>query len=50
MWLKNKKLNIISLIHPKSNLSKFSSLGKGTCVMAQAVVNAGTLIKRCYYK
>lgn len=43
--LKKQKLNIISLIHPKSNISKFSSLGMGTCVMAQAVVNAGSIVK-----
>tara|TARA_B100000768_G_scaffold179702_1_gene197964 strand:+ start:422 stop:1021 length:600 start_codon:yes stop_codon:yes gene_type:complete len=44
-WFKNHKMNIISLIHPKSTFSKFSSLGVGTCVMANAVVNPGTLIK-----
>ena len=44
-WFKNHKMNIVSLIHPKSTFSKFSSLGIGTCVMANAVVNPGTLIK-----
>lgn len=44
-WLKKYKVNIISLAHPKSTISKFSSLGVGTCVMANAVVNPGTLIK-----
>lgn len=44
-WLKKYKVNIISLAHPKSTISKFSSLGAGTCVMANAVVNPGTLIK-----
>jgi sugar O-acyltransferase (sialic acid O-acetyltransferase NeuD family) len=44
-WLKKQKVNITSLIHPKSTISKFSLLGIGTCVMANAVVNAGTLIK-----
>ena len=44
-WLKKEKVNIVSLVHPKSVISKFSSLGKGTCVMANAVINAGTLIK-----
>ena len=44
-WLKNHKMNIVSLIHPKSTFSKFSSLGIGSCVMANAVVNPGTLIK-----
>jgi sugar O-acyltransferase (sialic acid O-acetyltransferase NeuD family) len=44
-WLKKEKVNIVSLVHPKSTISKFSVLGIGTCVMANAVVNAGTLIK-----
>ena len=44
-WLKKEKVNFATLIHPKSTISKFSSLGVGTCVMANAVVNAGTLIK-----
>jgi sugar O-acyltransferase (sialic acid O-acetyltransferase NeuD family) len=44
-WLKKKKANLVSLIHPKSTISKFSSFGIGTCIMANAVVNAGTLIK-----
>jgi sugar O-acyltransferase (sialic acid O-acetyltransferase NeuD family) len=44
-WLKNKKVNIVSLIHPKSTLSNFSNLGIGTCIMANAVVNPGTLVK-----
>ena len=43
--LRKEKVNIISLIHPKSTISKFSSIGIGTCVMANAVVNAGSLIK-----
>ncbi len=44
-WLKKYKMNIVSLIHPKSTISKFSSLGIGTCVMANVAVNPGTLIK-----
>ena len=44
-WLKKEKLNIITLIHPASTISKFSSIGRGTCVMANAVINAGSLIK-----
>ena len=44
-WLKKEKVNIVSLIHPKSTISKFSTIGNGTCVMANAVVNPGTLIK-----
>ena len=44
IWLKKHKMNIVSLVHPKSTISKFSSLGIGTCVMANAAVNPGTLI------
>ena len=44
-WLEKQKLNIINLIHPKSIISKFSTLGIGTCVMAQAVINAGSKVK-----
>ena len=44
-WLKKKNLNIVSLAHPRSTISQFSSLGTGTCVMANAVINPGTLIK-----
>ena len=44
IWLKKHKMNIVSLVHPKSTISKFSSLGIGTCVMANATVNPGTLI------
>jgi len=43
-WLKRLDVNIVSLIHPKSTVSKFSSLGVGTCVMANAVINPGSLI------
>jgi sugar O-acyltransferase (sialic acid O-acetyltransferase NeuD family) len=43
--LKKNKMNIVSLVHPRSTISKFSSIGIGTCVMANAVVNAGSLIK-----
>jgi sugar O-acyltransferase (sialic acid O-acetyltransferase NeuD family) len=43
--LRKEKVNIVSLIHPKSTISKFSTIGNGTCVMANAVVNPGTLIK-----
>ena len=45
-WLKNEKNNIVSLIHPKSTISQFSSIEVGSCVMANAVVNPGTLLKR----
>ena len=45
LWLRDEKVNIVSLIHPKSTISKFSYLGAGTCVMANAVVNPGTSIK-----
>ena len=44
-WLKKNNLNIINLLHPKSTISKFCSLQKGVCVMANAVINPGTLIK-----
>tara|TARA_Y100000389_G_C17323414_1_gene444254 strand:- start:180 stop:779 length:600 start_codon:yes stop_codon:yes gene_type:complete len=44
-WLKKQKMNIVSLVHPRSTISKFSSLGIGTCVMANAVINPGVLIK-----
>ena len=43
-WLKKYKLSIANLIHPKSTISKFSSLGVGICVMAHAVINPGTSI------
>ena len=44
-WLNKLNMNIVSLVHPKSTVSKFISLGKGTCVMANAVINPGTKIK-----
>jgi len=44
-WLKKQKINIVSLVHPRSTISQYSSLGIGTCIMANAVVNPGTLIK-----
>ena len=44
-WLKKNETNIISLIHPSSIFSKFSTLGVGCCIMANATVNAGSLIK-----
>jgi NDP-sugar pyrophosphorylase family protein len=44
-WLKKKKINIVSLIHPKSTISQFSSIEVGSCVMANAVINPGTFIK-----
>ena len=44
-WLKKQKMNIVSLTHPRSTISQFSSLEIGTCVMANAVINPGTLIK-----
>ena len=44
-WLKKEKKNLVNLIHPKSTVSKFSSIEAGSCLMANAVVNAGTNIK-----
>ena len=44
-WLQKEKKNIVSLIHPKSTVSQFSSIEAGSCVMANAVSNAGTSIK-----
>lgn len=44
-WLKKYKKKIINLIHPRSTISKFTSIGIGTCVMANAVLNPGTFIK-----
>jgi len=44
-WLKKQKVNIVSLIHPNSTISKFCTLGYGSCVMANAVVNPGAIIK-----
>lgn len=44
-WLKKEKTNIVSLVHPNSTISKFSSLGIGSCVMANAVINPGAVIK-----
>ena len=43
--LKKYKKKIINLIHPRSTISKISNLEKGICVMANAVINPGTLIK-----
>lgn len=43
--LKKEKNNIVSLIHPKSTISQFSSIEAGSCVMANAVINPGTFIK-----
>jgi sugar O-acyltransferase (sialic acid O-acetyltransferase NeuD family) len=45
LWLREEKVNIVSLTHPKSTISKLSSIGIGTCVMANAAVNPGTHIK-----
>ena len=45
VWLKKNKMNIVSLVHPKSTVSKLSSLGIGTCIMANVVVNPGAIIK-----
>ena len=44
-WLKDKKVNITNLIHPKSTISNLCILGHGICVMANAVINPGAIIK-----
>jgi sugar O-acyltransferase (sialic acid O-acetyltransferase NeuD family) len=44
-WLDEKKVNITNFIHPKSTVSNLSKLGYGICVMANAVINPGTVIK-----
>ena len=44
-WLVKKNQNLINLVHPNATISKFISLGVGTCIMANAVVNPGTIIK-----
>ena len=44
-WLKKNNNHIASLIHPKSIVSKFSSIEAGSCVMANAVINPGSFIK-----
>ena len=41
----NLGLSLINLIHPKSTVSKFIKLGKGICIMANAVINPGSLIE-----
>jgi len=43
-WLKKHNVKIVNLIHPKSIISKFSNLGTGNCIMANAIVNPGTSI------
>lgn len=44
-WLNKFKINFVTLIHPKSTISKFSSISEGSCVMANAVINPGCQIK-----
>lgn len=44
IWLTNYKVSFVNLIHPKSTISKFSSLGTGICIMAHAVINPGASI------
>ena len=44
IWLDDFKSKSINLIHPKSTLTKFITLGSGICVMAGAVINSGTVI------
>ena len=44
-WLLKLKANIINLIHPNSNISRFVKFGKGICVMPNTVINSGCVIK-----
>ena len=44
MQLETTKKDIITLIHPKSVISLFSSLEAGSCVIANALINPGTFI------
>ena len=37
-------LDYVSAFHPKSVISRFSKIGKGTVVMANCVINAGAII------
>tara|TARA_Y100000389_G_C17459944_1_gene520949 strand:- start:194 stop:790 length:597 start_codon:yes stop_codon:yes gene_type:complete len=43
-WLKKHNKIVISLVHPKSTISKFTFIGHATCVMANAVINSGASI------
>ena len=45
-WLNKFNVNCVTLIHPKSTISKFSSILEGSCVMANAVINPGCQIKQ----
>lgn len=44
-WLKKENNNVATLIHPRTTVSQFSSIGIGSCVMANAAINPGTIIK-----
>ena len=44
-WLKENQIHISNLVHPKSTISEFATIGMGVCIMANAVINPGTLIK-----
>ena len=43
-WLIKSGANIINLIHPRSTISKYTKLGNGICVMANSVVNPGSVV------
>src|SRR6056300_558587 len=43
--VRKKKVNVVKLFHPNSIVSKLSTVGEGTCVMANATINPGTVIK-----
>ncbi len=42
--LKKHDMKIVTLVHPKSIISGLSTIGTGTCVMANVAVNPGTII------
>ena len=43
-WLLKLNVRLANLVHPKSTISQYSTLGAGICIMAHAVVNPGTSI------
>ena len=39
-----KGLNLVSVIHPSAEISKFTEIGRGVAIFAGAVVNAGCVV------